>query len=368
MSSASGGIDCLTNGSDMLGKAGQEKRVKDATGPGHDHLPGLPLGKCGLIDPGMNQRVKGIRQPYYLYPGCDAFSGQFVRVACTVPPLMVVAADVADGGERLALPQLRHPLQQVTALGGMGLHHLKLLFGQGAGLIENFLRDGPLAHVMEQGQGGVEPDFRHSQRWNDSGGGKGTQKLFRQVIKLYAVGSVLHEQLFPAQDSEGRFYVQCLSPHRLNGCESGMKITELDDRDASLLGQLLNIWEDSVRATHLFLSDPEIEHIKGYVPDALKAVPHLIIGEKDSVGPVAFMGINGQSLEMLFISPEVRGQGLGKKLIRYGVENYNINKVTVNEQNLQASGFYEHMGFVVYKRSETDGQGNPYPLLYMELH
>ena len=80
------------------------------------------------------------------------------------------------------------------------------------------------------------------------------------------------------------------------------------------------------------------------------------------------MGINGQSLEMLFISPEVRGQGLGKKLIRYGVENYNINKVTVNEQNLQASGFYEHMGFVVYKRSETDGQGNPYPLLYMELH
>lgn len=147
-----------------------------------------------------------------------------------------------------------------------------------------------------------------------------------------------------------------------------MKITELDDRDASLLGQLLNIWEDSVRATHLFLSDPEIEHIKGYVPDALKAVPHLIIGEKDSVGPVAFMGINGQSLEMLFISPEVRGQGLGKKLIRYGVENYNINKVTVNEQNLQASGFYEHMGFVVYKRSETDGQGNPYPLLYMELH
>lgn len=146
-----------------------------------------------------------------------------------------------------------------------------------------------------------------------------------------------------------------------------MKIAEIDDRDASLLGQLLNIWEDSVRATHLFLSDPEIEHIKGYVPDVLQAVPHLIVVGKGSVGPVAFMGINGQSLEMLFISPKARGQGLGKKLIRYGVENYNINKVTVNEQNLQASGFYEHMGFVVYKRSETDEQGDPYPLLYMEL-
>lgn len=29
----------------------------------------------------------------------------------------------------------------------------------------------------------------------------------------------------------------------------------------------------------------------------------------------------------------------------------------VNEQNPQARGFYEHMGFHVYKRTETDGQG-----------
>ena len=30
-------------------------------------------------------------------------------------------------------------------------------------------------------------------------------------------------------------------------------------------------------------------------------------------------------------------------------------------------GFYEHMEFRVYKRTELDEQGNPYPLLYMEL-
>ena len=53
----------------MLGKAGQEERVKDATGPGHDHLPGLLLGKCGLIDPGMYQGIKGVRQPHHLDPG-----------------------------------------------------------------------------------------------------------------------------------------------------------------------------------------------------------------------------------------------------------------------------------------------------------
>lgn len=39
----------------------------------------------------------------------------------------------------------------------------------------------------------------------------------------------------------------------------------------------------------------------------------------------------------------------------------------MNEQNPQARGFYEHMGFRVYKRTDHDEQGNPYPLLYMEL-
>ena len=104
MSSASGGIDRLTNGSDMLGEAGQEERVKDATGPGHDHLSGLLLSECGLVNPGMHQHVKGVRQPHHLYPRRDTIPGQLVRVARTVPPLMVVAADVTDGGERLAFP------------------------------------------------------------------------------------------------------------------------------------------------------------------------------------------------------------------------------------------------------------------------
>lgn len=41
-------------------------------------------------------------------------------------------------------------------------------------------------------------------------------------------------------------------------------------------------------------------------------------------------------------------------------------KVTVNEQNPQAVGFYEHLGFQTYKRTECDEEGNPYPLIYMK--
>ena len=41
-----------------------------------------------------------------------------------------------------------------------------------------------------------------------------------------------------------------------------MKMTEAADRTPELLGRLLQVWEDSVRATHLFLSDAEIKDIK----------------------------------------------------------------------------------------------------------
>lgn len=144
-----------------------------------------------------------------------------------------------------------------------------------------------------------------------------------------------------------------------------MRITEVRERSSSLMQQLLEIWETSVRATHLFLSNDEIEMIKMYVPQALTEIPHLVIVENDNESPVAFMGIDGQKLEMLFVSGEERGNGLGKMLIQYGIETYSVNELAVNEQNPPARGFYEHMGFRVYQRTERDEQGNPYPLLYM---
>ena len=71
---------------------------------------------------------------------------------------------------------------------------------------------------------------------------------------------------------------------------------------------LLEVWEKSVRATHLFLSDNEIEAIKKYIPQAIGDIPHLIIAEDEDELPVAFMGIDGQKLEMFFISSEKRGK------------------------------------------------------------
>ena len=146
-----------------------------------------------------------------------------------------------------------------------------------------------------------------------------------------------------------------------------MNIKEIKDRDSSLISQLLVVWEDSVKATHLFLSNEEINSIKEYVSQAIFGVSHLVIIENENLEPIAFMGIEDRKLEMLFIKNSERGKGLGKQLLNSGIENYNVNELGVNEQNPKAKGFYEYMGFKTYRRTELDEQGNPYPILYMKL-
>ena len=86
-----------------------------------------------------------------------------------------------------------------------------------------------------------------------------------------------------------------------------MKVYEVSERPAVLVQELLKVWEKSVRATHLFLSDEEVKNIKNYVPQALSGIAHLLIAENEAGMPVAFMGIEDGVLEMLFITPEVRG-------------------------------------------------------------
>ena len=85
---------------------------------------------------------------------------------------------------------------------------------------------------------------------------------------------------------------------------------EAKNRTPDLINRLLTVWESSVRATHLFLSDREIKSIKEYVPQALMGIAHLIIAEADTGCPVGVMGIEDSTWEMLFISPEERGKGL----------------------------------------------------------
>ena len=143
-----------------------------------------------------------------------------------------------------------------------------------------------------------------------------------------------------------------------------MNIENVEKIDYSIL---IEIWEASVRATHDFLQEEDIVTLKPLILEHYFDAVDLKCAKDESDKILGFCGVHEGNIEMLFISPEARGSGVGSKLTDYAVNHQGATKVDVNEQNKQALGFYERVGFSVVGRSPLDGQGKPYPLLHMEL-
>ena len=97
-----------------------------------------------------------------------------------------------------------------------------------------------------------------------------------------------------------------------------IETVEKDKRGPMLKSKLLDIWRESVRASHHFLH------------------------------------------------PDYFRKGLGKELVRRAFDELAVEFVDVNEQNPDAVEFYERMGFKVFKRNECDSEGNPFPILEMK--
>lgn len=138
------------------------------------------------------------------------------------------------------------------------------------------------------------------------------------------------------------------------------------DRTNTFIDALAAVWEASVGATHHFLTEDDIQTLRPLVRTGLSGVETLVVTH-DNHTPIAFMGIEVEKIEMLFVSPDCFGKGIGRELAEFGIARYGVRYVDVNEQNPQAAGFYRHIGFEVFERSERDEQGNPFPILKMKL-
>jgi putative acetyltransferase len=131
--------------------------------------------------------------------------------------------------------------------------------------------------------------------------------------------------------------------------------------------RVVDVWEASVRATHHFVSEADIQFFRPLVRDALPQIAECAC-VRDLAGQVAgFIAVAERKVEMLFMHPNWRGQGAGGRLLRYAVETFGATTLDVNEQNEQALGFYLRQGFEIVGRSELDGTGKPYPLLHLRL-
>lgn len=144
--------------------------------------------------------------------------------------------------------------------------------------------------------------------------------------------------------------------------------TELEIRKAhpENYNQIMEVWESSVKASHYFLRPHDFEYYKKIIPtDYLPNLNVYILCSAKQIS--GFIGVSGEDLEMLFIAGDLRGKGYGKKLLNYAIQNLNIKKVDVNEQNQQAIGFYGKFSFKIIGRSPKDGAGKDYPILHLSL-
>jgi putative acetyltransferase len=128
----------------------------------------------------------------------------------------------------------------------------------------------------------------------------------------------------------------------------------------------IEIWRSAVDATHNFLSSKDRKEIEAEVVAFLpEASLWLAVDEHDVAA--GFMLLDGSRMEALFIHSAHRGRGVGRALVEYAMTTSPELETDVNEQNLRALAFYEHMGFKRTGRSERDGQGRPYPLIHLSL-
>jgi putative acetyltransferase len=128
--------------------------------------------------------------------------------------------------------------------------------------------------------------------------------------------------------------------------------------------RVVEIWRRAVDATHDFLSPEDRVAIEAEVADFLPTAPlWLAVDEADIA--LGFMLVQGGHMQALFVDPDHRGTGVGRTLVSLALAQQPVLTTDVNEQNVQAMGFYERMGFVATGRSEIDGQGRSYPLIHL---
>lgn len=129
---------------------------------------------------------------------------------------------------------------------------------------------------------------------------------------------------------------------------------------------LVTIWRRAVDATHGFLALSDRAEIDTEVQRLFPAVPMWVAADENDQ-PVGLMIMSGSHMEALFIDPSAQRRGIGRLLVEHARKRNGTLTTDVNEQNLQAVRFYEHLGFVRTGRSPHDHQGRLYPIVHLRL-
>ena len=145
------------------------------------------------------------------------------------------------------------------------------------------------------------------------------------------------------------------------------EIVRLSNPDSSTVRQLLRIWQSSMESSHHFLTKEDIGALRPAVKRNLVTIGGLYGFCNDEGRLLAFMGVHGDMIEMLFVREGFFRQGIGGTLVRYAIQSLQVRRVDVNDQNRAAADFFQHMGFSVTDTSKEGRFGNYFPILHMQL-
>ena len=131
---------------------------------------------------------------------------------------------------------------------------------------------------------------------------------------------------------------------------------------------LVAIWLRSVRATHTFLTEDDIQSLLPFVREELGTPSELELWVlcDDAGEAIGFTGLVGADVAALFLDPSHRRRGGGRMLVDHAARLKGALTVDVNEQNPEAVRFYEVLGFEPVGRSAVDDAGRPFPILHMK--
>ena len=130
--------------------------------------------------------------------------------------------------------------------------------------------------------------------------------------------------------------------------------------------QVLQLWERSVRESHDFLNEQDIVDYRVLMEEQYLERTKLYAAEENGIMK-GFIGLSGDQIRLLFISPDSLRMGFGKKLLNFAIHEKQMKHVDVNGQNTAAYRFYYSAGFRIVKKYPFDGAGKPYPVWSLKL-
>lgn len=140
-------------------------------------------------------------------------------------------------------------------------------------------------------------------------------------------------------------------------------ITAISLPDDTFFDEAIVLWERALAVSHPFLSRQEVDLQKLLIRHVFFYGLDFYAIRRDGK-LLAFMATANDTIEMLYVDPDVHGQGCGRALVDYALQ-YDIRKINVYEENTQALAIYQHWGFVVIDRKEMDPWGQPHPILFL---